>query len=111
MPRSSDVQWNIGAQYDGSFGSGLDFFLRADVVGQSEQFVSELNLAEVPSRTLVNLRAGVSGENWSAEFWARNASDEDYVSNAFYVALPFGVSYIPTFGPERRMGVTINYSF
>ena len=85
--------------------------MRADVVGQSEQYVSELNLAEIPSRTLLNLRGGISDDNWSAELWVRNATDRDYISNAFYVALPFGVSYVPTVGPERRIGLTVDYSF
>ena len=112
LPRSSDTQWNIGAQYDGSIGgTALDYFVRADLTGQSEQFVSEVNLAEIPSRTLLNIRGGISSEDWSAELWVRNATDEEYVSNAFFVALPFGVSYVPTFGPQRRVGVDFKYNF
>ena len=112
LPRSSDLQWNVGVQYDTALaGTGLDLFLRADVVGQSEQYVSELNLATIPERTLLNLRGGVSNENWSAELWVRNATDEDYVSNAFYIPSPFFVTYVPTFGPERRLGLTAKYNF
>ena len=112
LPRSSDVQWNIGVQYDVTLGgSGMDLFLRADLVGQSEQYVSELNLAEVPDRTLLNLRGGISDDRWSAEVWVRNATDEDYVSNAFYISSPFFINYVSSFGPERRVGLTLDYSF
>ena len=111
LPRSSDFQWNVGAQYDGSFGNGIGYFFRADVVGQSDQFVSEINTATIPERTLLNLRGGVNGEDWSVEFWLKNATDENYVSNAFYIPSPFFVDYVPTFGNQRRFGVALNYSF
>lgn len=111
LPRSSDFQWNVGAQYNGSFGNGFGYFLRADLVGQSDQFVSELNTATIPERTLLNLRAGLNGEAWSAEFWVKNATDELYVSNAFYIPSPFFVDYVPTFGNQRRFGLALNYSF
>ena len=111
LPRSSDFQWNFGIQYDGSLANGFGYFLRADVVGQSEQFVSEINTATIPERTLLNLRAGLNGDAWSAEFWVKNATDERYVSNAFYIPSPFFVDYVPTFGNQRRFGFALNYRF
>ncbi len=111
LPRSSDVQWNIGAQYDGSLSSDMEYFVRADLAGQSEQFVAELNLATIPSRALLNLRAGVTKGNVSADFWVTNATDEEYVSNAFYIPSPFFVDYVPTYGNKRRIGVTLGYTF
>lgn len=111
LPRSSDTQWNLGLQYDGYFENGMDYFFRADVVGQSEQFISEANIGTIPSRTLVNLRAGILGENWSAELWVKNATDEEYVSNAFYIPSPFFVAIVPTWGNQRRMGITLEYNF
>lgn len=111
LPRSSDTQWNIGAQYDGDFDNGMDYFVRADVTGQSEQYMSEANITTIPSRTLVNLRAGMSGDNWSAELWVKNATDEEYVSNAFYIPSPFFIAIVPTWGNQRRMGLTVNYNF
>ena len=111
LPRSSDFQWNIGAQYDGEIGNKFDYFVRGDLVGQSEQFVGELNLATIPSRALLNLRAGLSSGPVSADFWITNVTDEEYVANAFYIPNPFFVSYVPTFGNRRRLGVTLNYEF
>ena len=113
LPRSSDVQWNVGATYRGSLGLGNDssFFGRIDVVGQSDQFVSEINTATIPSRTLVNLRGGVDFGNWSAELWVKNATDELYVSNAFFIPFSFAVDYVPTFGNLRQWGVTATYKF
>lgn len=111
LPRSSDTQWNVGVQYDGAFNNGIDYFLRADVAGQSEQYVSEVNTATIPSRTLTNLRGGVSKDNWSAELWVKNATDEEYVSNAFFIPAGFNVQYVPTWGNKQRIGLTLDYSF
>ena len=111
LPRSSDTQWNLGLQYDGAFANEMNYFLRADFVGQSEQFVSEANLGTIPSRELLNLRAGLSGDRWSAELWVKNATDESYVSNAFYIPNPFFIALVPTFGNERRIGLDLSYSF
>ncbi len=111
LPRSSDFQWNVGAQYDRELQNNLSYFVRGDIVGQSEQYVSEVNIATIPSRTLINLRGGISGDKWSAEVWVKNAADEEFVSNAFYIPSPFFVAYVPTWGNKRRFGMTVNYSF
>lgn len=111
LPRSSDTQWNIGLQYDGSFNNGIEYFLRTDVASQSKQYISEANIGTIPSRTLVNVRAGLSKDRWSAELWIKNAADERYVSNAFYIPNPFFIALVPTQGNQRRIGVSVNYSF
>ena len=98
-------------QYDGTLPRGITFFARADLAGQSEQYVGEINTATIPERTLLNVRGGFGGEHWNAEVWVKNLADEKYVSNAFYIPSPFFVDYVPTFGNRRRIGVTLNYSF
>lgn len=111
LPRSSDTQWNLGLQYDGAINNNIEYFVRADYVGQSEQFISEANIGNIPSRELLNLRAGVSNDNWSAELWVTNATDEEFVSNAFYIPSPFFIALVPTFGNQRRIGVDVKYAF
>ncbi|MBU2980013.1 TonB-dependent receptor [Alteromonas sp. C1M14] len=111
LARSPKTQWNVGIEYSNYYNDEYEYFVRADLVGQSDQYVSELNLATIPSRALLNLRAGINNENWSAELWVKNATDEEYVSNAFYIPSAFFVSYVPTWGNLRRMGVTVKYNF
>ena len=111
LPRSSDTQWNIGAQYDGALTNTIEYFVRADYVGQSDQFISEANIGTIPSRELLNLRAGINNEKWSAELWITNATDERYVANAFYIPNPFFIALVPTFGNQRRIGANVSYSF
>ncbi len=111
LPRSSDTQWNVGLQYDATFAGNTDFYIRADLAGQSDQFVAEINTATIESRTLLNMRAGLSREHWELELWVKNLTDEEYVSNAFYIPSPFFVDYVPTYGNRRRVGVALNFMF
>lgn len=111
LARSADTQWNLGGIYTKYGSNGNEYFIRADLAGQSEQFVAEQNTALIPSRTLLNLRAGIGNDVWSAELWIKNAMDEEYVSNSFYIANPFQAEYVPTWGNRRRIGVTVDYSF
>ena len=111
LARSPDTQWNVGAEYTGQVSADVDFFLRADLTGQSEMWVSELNLATVSPRRLASLRAGFGWNDFSLDLWATNAFDEEYVSNAFFIANQFTVDYRPTLGPPLRYGATLRYSF
>lgn len=111
LPRSPDFQWNIGAQYDGQITNGWDYFIRGDVAGQGSQYAEEVNLAEIPERTIVNLRGGVTSGPVTAEVWVTNLFDETYVANAFFINFAFGTDYVPTYGPAQRWGVSLKYDF
>lgn len=111
LPRSSDIQWNVGASGTYPISNAFELFGRVDVAGQSEQFVSELNVGTIEPRTLTNLRVGVRNDNWSVSVWAKNVFDKRYVSNAFFIANPFQVDYVPTVGNPRRIGVTLRLTY
>ena len=111
LQRTSKLQWNVGASAEAPLSDTIDFFGRVDVAGQSKQFVSEVNVTTIEPRTLVNGRIGIRGDNWSASLWAKNLFDEKYVSNAFFIALPFGVDYVPTLGNRRRFGATVTFDY
>ena len=93
LQRTSKVQWNAGVSYSTPVTTALDLYTRFDVAGQSKQYVSELNATTIAPRTLVNGRIGIRGDNWSASVWAKNLLDEQYVSNAFFIATPFFTDY------------------
>ena len=111
IPRTSDLQWNVGLSGEVPIGADFDAFGRVDVAGQSSQFVSEINSAVIEARTLVNTTIGVRGDNWSASLWARNLFDREYVANAFFIAQSFQLEYIPTLGNRRRVGATVSFNF
>jgi iron complex outermembrane receptor protein len=111
LPRSSAYKANVGFNYGGDFAllSDTTYFLQADLVWQSKQYVDELNLAWVPERTLLNASFGIQGERYGARLWAKNLLDEEYVSNAFFITQ--GFEYVPNMGPRRQFGLTLTADF
>lgn len=111
LQRSSKFQWNVGASFDTPLSDDFDFFSRLDVAGQSKQYASEINVAVIEPRVLVNGRLGVRGDNWSVSVWGKNLFDKQYVSNAFFIATPFFTDYVPTLGNRRRLGATLTFDY
>ncbi|MEE4185650.1 MAG: TonB-dependent receptor [Gammaproteobacteria bacterium] len=109
LQRQPDTQIAVGSEIDGTLTGDWTWSLRGDVTYQSKQFIDELNLAFVPERTLVNARFQVDNGRWNAALWARNLFDEEYVANSFFIATPFGTSYVPTFGDRATYGLTVTY--
>lgn len=113
IERTPQTQASIGAQWDNRIDAwDADYYVRTDISWQSSFFATTANVGEIPSRTLTNLRAGVTfANNFDVSVWARNLTDEQFVSNAFVVLLPFGNTYGNFFGERRTFGVTGRYRF
>jgi iron complex outermembrane receptor protein len=110
LQHSPDDQANVGAQYSDHFGPDYNWFVRADVTYQSKEFEDEENLSWIPSRTLLNMRAGLKHGPWSAEVWVKNLTDLHYVSSAFTLVGTNGAgssAYTPFLGDLRTFGVTL----
>lgn len=111
LPRSSKLQWNVGASVETPVTDSMDFFGRVDVAGQSKQYISEINVTEIQPRTLVNGRLGIRGDRWSFSVWGKNLFDKQYVSNAFFISIPFFTDIVPTMGNRRRVGATVTFDY
>jgi iron complex outermembrane receptor protein len=109
LPRTPKTQVSAGAEWASTTGNGFEYFLRGDMTYQSEMQVEEMNLAQIPPRTLVNVRAGIGRDGWSADVWGRNVLGEKYVANSFFIIQ--GVSYGATFGELATYGATMRYRF
>jgi iron complex outermembrane receptor protein len=109
LPRQPPFQMSVGGTYSGTFANDWDWFVRGDVSYQDEQYIEELNLAWLPTRTLVNARISLSNGPWTMAVWARNLFDEDYAQNSFFIATPFGTSYVPLLGEQQTMGLTLTF--
>jgi len=111
IERTPRTQISAGAQWDGDFSLG-QYYIRGDVSWQSDFFAETANVSEIPSRTLVNLKAGLTFENGiTLSAWVKNLTDEEYVSNAFVVISPFNNQYNTFFGQQRTLGVSATYDF
>lgn len=109
IERTPPTQISAGAQWEDVIDS-LDweasYYLRGDVSWQSDFFATSANVGTLPSRTLVNARAGIDFEHVSLSLWAENLFDERYTSSAFVVVLPFGNNYGTFYGERRTFGLT-----
>ncbi len=112
LPRQSPWSGTAGLQYDADlpFGDDWTWYARGDVAHQSSQYVDQMNLAEVASRTLVNVSLGAQGGRFGATLWARNLLDENYVAGSFFTP-GATTSYAPIIGAGRTVGanVTVRY--
>lgn len=98
MPMSGEAVWTLGGT----------------VTHQDQQYVDELNLAHVPSRTLVDAALRVEAGRFFGRLWSRNLFDKEYVSTSLFLIGTDGArsaSYVPFAGEGRTFGLTIGYKF
>ncbi|NVK24219.1 MAG: TonB-dependent receptor [Gammaproteobacteria bacterium] len=110
LPFASEMQANLTAKYEWELSGDLMTFVATDISYSSEantdfksnsdttlaleDFVGKPYEVVIPSQpyefderfvnpsyNLVNLRAGVTSENWKVYVWGRNITDEYYTSN------------------------------
>jgi iron complex outermembrane receptor protein len=115
LERTPKLKGSLGAQYDWSLEDpGIAFSLRGDVTYQDKQFVDEMNLASVPSRTLFDASLSASLGRYTARLWGKNLFDEEYVSSSFFLIGTGGArsaSYVPFLGEKRTIGLTLSAKY
>ena len=113
IERTPQTQASFGAQWEDTLPmwGGPTWSVRGDLTWQSEFYAESANLATIPERTLLGARAGLDWDNVNISLWAKNLTDESYVSNAYVVLIPFGNTYQTFYGPRRSFGMTARYSF
>ena len=116
-PLVSEYSVNLGLQYrrDLATQNGLSAFVRTDIEAIGPTWFYPDNYTERDPVELVNLRAGIDSDSWSATVWVKNATDEEY--NAEWSP---GPQFFPNPGYTnnfvfkalpRRWGVDLTYRF
>ena len=137
-PYTADYTINLGSQIDAPLTDNIDLIMRADyrITGptwfhsvQDETrptifsgllpisalalpgFVGDANysIAKRKAFGVLNLRAGLEGENWNLSVFADNMLDRKYINEAI-PAIEFGGSFISP-GARRLIGVEAGYKF
>ena len=82
-------QGNARARYEWGVGD-YTAHAQAQIVysGSSRSDIIELNAAKVDAYNAVNLAAGLSSENWRAEIFAENVTDQNGVTSVFAINGP-----------------------
>ena len=73
---------NASIEYRDQFDGGMQWFTEANASYRSERFLDEANLSTLPSYSLVDLRAGLAGQNWSLTAYVNNLFDDDKIKSA-----------------------------
>ena len=71
--------------------------------------IAEYSVAQRDSYSIVDLRAGIGGENWTLTAFATNLTDEKYVEEII-PAPEFGGTFDHP-GTQRRYGLELSYRF
>jgi iron complex outermembrane receptor protein len=115
MPkRTSKHTAYLAVEYRQPMTADADAFVRVDASYRSKQFVDDMNVSYVPSRTVMNLRAGVETENYEVTFWVENLLDDDKPLFGQLFGRDFNSlrTVATTVNPSlRRIGVTGRYRF
>ncbi len=112
LPHAPSWQGSLSATLYARHG----LFLRADVTGRGSFYydLPALDPYASHSYVLLNLKAGVSREHWSADLWIRNVTSRNYAVRGFNFAdVPpnFPLQQFIQLGAPRQFGGTISYSF
>ena len=91
-------------------------YLRFDVTGKGSFYYDLPALDPYASHAyvLLNIKAGIRHDHWSADVWVRNVTDRDYTVRGFYFAdVPpdFASQQFTQLGEPRQFGASLSYSF
>lgn len=112
LPQTPDFTLNLGTQFAWEICEHATVYARAEATTYGNLFFDAANGASQDTYTLANFRAGVRGQHWFVEGWARNAFDETYVSTALAFTPAFAPSgYIGELGAPVTFGVRAGLSF
>lgn len=114
-PMQSKVTGALNATYTKAINENLEGYTRIDYQYRSKRYVEQTNTDYLPAYSLVNFRAGVRGENWSAELYVNNLFDEDSPAGAvrFFDGRVAGMGYNTSIRlrDPRTAGINLAYSF
>jgi iron complex outermembrane receptor protein len=101
-------QYSLSAQ----LGREQGWMARADLTGCDAFYFDTSHDQRSRPYTLVNLRAGFTGQRWSAYAWGRNVLDTNYAVRGFYFQLEppdYANKLYVQRGDPRSAGVTIEW--
>lgn len=121
MGRTSKVQLNGSLDFQAPLTGKVDWFWRLDGSYQSKQYMDPTALTTIPSRAIVNLRAGVETGGLRIEAFAENLFNEDSPTSAFRdvyfgnydtgAARIFPYRVTLSYGRQRLLGGRVTYRF
>ncbi|MFV3073563.1 TonB-dependent receptor [Niveispirillum fermenti] len=113
VPNNTKFTLNAGSQYSFEITENLGGLLRIDVDHRGKQYYHADNTDFRRKITLIDLRAGMTYENWSLTAYVKNLTDKQYFSeygDAFWTGSPSGED-VGQLSRPRTFGVTAKVRF
>ena len=82
LEKAPDTAVVGGFRYESELASGRTWFFESHLQYQAERFLDNDNFVLIDSFTQVDLRAGLSGEDWDVVVYVDNVFDDDTIRNA-----------------------------
>lgn len=115
LPQAPEWQFSVSGEYSVPVSSSLEITARADYKWQDEIFFdlfnNPLNTQESYGLLNASLSLGTVDGNWALTAFARNATDERYVSQSLTAASATTPSRVGQLGMSRQYGVTLSHRF
>jgi outer membrane receptor protein involved in Fe transport len=101
---------NASLSYRVPLSNGMTFSSRIENTYVTSRQEVTFALYTIPSYDLVNMRAGVEGDKWSAMFFVNNAADKlAQISNAYQINVGIATFQRATVAPPRTIGLELTY--
>ena len=105
----------LSATYDGDLGADKNFFVRGDVIYSGPTWMTNANVTKTEAYTTVNLRAGVTTDDWRIELYGTNLFDEEGYNAFQHFPDLSGISgarmIFGGFIPRQSFGVRASFFF
>jgi iron complex outermembrane receptor protein len=101
---------NTSLSYRVPLSNGMTFVSRIENTYVTSRQEVTAALYTIPSYQLLNARAGVEGDRWSAVFFVNNLGDKlAQISNAYQINVGIPTFQRATVAPPRTIGLELNY--
>ena len=112
-----DYNFNLNIQYTGTLNRSVDYVLRAEYIRQGEMFFGIDNAVRArdgefqDDYDLLNLRAGLEGQDWRVTAFLSNATDEFYAVHGWLGRIVGQEAGGITQGAPSQFGVEMEFNF
>ncbi|MEP7244518.1 MAG: TonB-dependent receptor [Gammaproteobacteria bacterium] len=115
LPRAPKFKMSVGAQYTHPFNDGSKLVLRGDYARQTRVYFSAFEIQELSQKGYGWLKARVNyvrpGGRWQFSAFIDNATNEEVISNATYIADIVDSTITGNMAPPRTYGAQVRYQF
>ncbi len=111
LPRNSEHQLLLAVNYQQAVFGDWQLDARLSANYQDKQYITPLNEAYVPERTLLdaNIQFLSPQQHWELALWVKNLADEEYAAGVLNILEQN--KYMVSLGAPRTWGARLKYSF